>query len=429
MISHGIIPELFFMSNSPSLLLPDDIFVSQFPEPSAATSTRSRWVELAREIGDELKQSAGERERRGEIPTAEVQRLRDTGLVNLLIPKKLGGLGASFQEAAHVVMELSRGDASVGALLAFHLDVSAIPRLFDFSGDAESIDRLSAANRWFWGNALQGSQVKEFTARPLPNGRFVLNGRKEWSTGVSMADVLLVMALRTDRKEILFALIPKNRKGLVFHDDWDHLGLRRAEILTVDFHEVEIEPHEVIVSTHGTPIAGFPPFYNAISSLFLHGANHLGSVLGALEQGRAFIQTKTPVRRGSQVDSATKDPYVLAEFGNFWIQLQPALALLDRVAEDLQEGYNRRLHISPREISEIGLKASALRIFSAKIGLEITSRIFEVAGAHSTANCHGFDRYWRDIRILSVRQPPSYIVKGIGNYALNDEVPSLTSFL
>jgi len=393
--------------------------------PPRATSENA--VALARKIGNDLRQTAGQRERDRESPAAAVRRLREAGLVNLLIPQKFGGAGASFKEVAQVILEISKGDASIGALLAFHFDVSAIPRLFDFKGGAEAIDRASAAGNWFWGNSLQGGFVKTFTATPLPGGRLLLNGKKEWSTGFSLADVAIVMAYRPDLDEVVFVRITPDRKGLVFHDDWDHLGLRLSEIVTIDYNNVEVEAHEVIASTHGKKVVGFPPFYNSISSVFLNGATQLGAALGAIEQAREYTSTRTRPRGG--LASATQDPYILAGYGEFWIKLQAALALLEKVADEAQEAYDRRLTLTPREIGEIGVKAAALRVFTAQVGLEVTSRIYDVTGAHATANSHGFDRYWRDIRILSARHPLSYAVKMAGDYALNDVVGEGGSFI
>lgn len=408
---------------------------SVLSEPATSTATpkyvradASNVVAVAREIGEELRLTAGERERSRELPEHIIRRLRETGIVNLCIPKKFGGLGGTFKQVAHVVLEISKGDASIGALLAFHYDVSAIPRLFDFAGGAEEIERESAAKDWFWGNSLQGGFVKTFTAKPLPGGRFLLNGRKEWSTGFGFAEVAIVMAYHAEADEVLFVKIPTNRKGIVLHDDWDHLGLRLSEIITVDYHDVEVEAHEVIRSTHGKRVTGFPPFYNSISSVFLNGATQLGAALSAVEQAKAYTKTKTRPRGG--LPSATQDPYILAGYGEFWIKLQAGLALLDRVADNAQEAYDRRLTtLTSREIGEIGIQAAALRVFSAQVGLEVASRIYDVTGAHATANSHGFDRYWRDIRILSARHPISYAIKGAGDYALNDVVNEGGSFI
>jgi alkylation response protein AidB-like acyl-CoA dehydrogenase len=395
---------------------------------SAYGESKVDYVTLARAIGAELRKTAGQRERNGESASAAVSLLRESGLVNLLIPKKFGGLGATFKEVAHVILEISKGDASIGALLAFHFDVSAIPRLSDFKGGAEVIERASAEGRWFWGNSLQGGFVKTFTATPLPGGRFRLNGRKEWSTGFPDANMAIVMAYRPDIDEVVFFRIPPDRKGLVFHDDWDHLGLRLSNIVTIDYIDVEVEADEVIVSTHGKRVVGFPPFYNSISSVFLNGATQLGAALGAVEQARAYTKTKTRPRGG--LASATEDPYILAGYGEFWIKLRAALALLDKVAEEAQEAYERRLtSLTPREIGEIGISAAALRVFTAQVGLEVTSRVYDVTGAHATANSHGFDRYWRDIRILSARHPLSYATKSVGDYALNDVVNEGGAFI
>ncbi len=326
------------------------------------------------------------------------------------------------------MIELSKGDPNMGSILCFHLYVSALPRLFDFIGDGERFDRAIAENKWLWSKAHTSRNIKEFTARPLPDGGFLLNGRKEWVTAATLADITTVIAYRTDRDELLFAYLPIDRPGLTFHNDWDHLGLRLTETVTIDFHDVKVSAEEVIPSTHQKPIRGYPRFYGILSSLFVSATN-LGAALGSVEQGRDYTRNITRSRRNSGVESATKDPYILADYGDFWIKLQAGLALLDQYAGDIQAAYARRREITDREFGELQAKGSALRIYSTRTGLDITARIYEVTGAGASANRHGFDQYWRDIRILSLHSPLIYVAKGLGNYALNDEAPGPINFI
>lgn len=66
--------------------------------------------------------------------------------------------------------------------------------------------------------------------------------------------------------------------------------------------------------------------------------------------------------------------------------------------------------------------------FATKVGLDITSRIFDVMGARSTAASYGFDRYWRDLRTFTLHDPVDYKLRNIGNWVLNHELPMVTQY-
>jgi alkylation response protein AidB-like acyl-CoA dehydrogenase len=381
-------------------------------------------VRFARAFAADLAKKATARERAKIRPTEEVAILKTSGLVNLVIPERFGGLGATIPTALHVLVELSRGDTSIGALLGYHFTNAGVGRLFDVEGDAEKLERRSAAERWFWGNV---SQPMARSLKAIPEGNsFRLHGVKYWNTGPSLADVTTVLAHRDDIPEILYAWIPTDRKGLSFRDDWDHLGLRRAETVTIYFDDVEVKPEEVFQSNFG-PVTTFPPLYGPIGELYFT-SYYLGAIYGALEAAANYTRSESRPAPGSGVDRATADPYVLHSYGDFYSQAEAASALLYAVADEVQDGFERRRTITPRERAVLGVRANAVRAFVTKVGLEVTPRIYEVAGARAAHNDYGLDRFWRDIRIHTLHDSQHYKLRSIGDFALNGTAHEPPSF-
>jgi alkylation response protein AidB-like acyl-CoA dehydrogenase len=397
----------------------------QSHHPVDKAALEARVLKIARELSAELAATATERERRNERPVEQARKLRDTELVNLVIPAEFGGLGGGVALAVKVVAEICKGDASIGALLGYHYTNAGVPRLFDLETDAEEIDRKSAANRWLWGNVSQPF-VRDFTATPDGDG-FIVNGTKPWNTGPSLADVTTVLAHRTDKKELLYAVIPTDKKGLTYHDDWDHLGLRLTETVSITFDNVRIEPHELVKSTVG-PIVSFPPLYGAIGELYF-AAYYLGSALGALETARDYTRTKTRPWIASGVDAATKDPYILRDYGDMWTKVQAARAYIESVAELVEDGFARRRTISQQERGELTVRSNSARAFISQVGLEVTPRIYDVTGARATANSYGFDRFWRDIREHTLHDSFAYKQKAIGDYFLTGAAHEIPPFV
>ena len=382
-------------------------------------------LRFAEAFGRALAKVATARERANIRPTPEVAILKSSGLVNLLIPERFGGLGGSITTALEVLVALSRGDASIGALLGYHYTNSGVARLFDIEGDAEAIERLSAANRWFWGNVSQPG-ARSLTATPAAGGGFRLNGVKHWNTGPSLADVTTVLANRDDVAELAYGYVPIGREGLVFSGAWDHLGLRRAETLSLEFHDVALKADEVFRSSFG-PVTSFPPLYVPIGELYF-ASYYLGSLLGAIDAAAAYTLGEARPVPGSGVASANADPYVLHQYGEFWIDAEASLALFRDVGRQVEDGFERRRSITPRERAELGVKSNAVRAFVTRAGLSVTPRIYEVTGARATRNDFGFDRFWRDIRTHTLHDSQHYKLRAIGDFALNGVAHEPPSF-
>ena len=86
------------------------------PKPSGP----SEWVKRAKEVADVLKIDAVERDAEQKSPWAEVQLLKEAGLVNLLGPKQYGGGGETWQTSYKVTTEIAKADGSIGHLLGNH---------------------------------------------------------------------------------------------------------------------------------------------------------------------------------------------------------------------------------------------------------------------------------------------------------------------
>ncbi len=376
--------------------------------PPVEAPARTDWVAVAREIGHRYRDASIAAERDGTPPVEELAELRESRLVNLLIPEEFGGEGGTWREAAAVVSELSALDPSLGALLNYHY-VNFIPALLDYETDGEEVQRLSAASRWLWGNITQ--PWVPFRADPTPDGGFVLNGVKPFGTGVSLVDVNTVLAPRTDRPEFVYVYLPRDREGIGYAEDWDHFGLRRTETITATFTDVVVHPHEVLRDTHPGPRTTFPPLYLAPGALSF-ASILVGVARGALLAARAHVLDVTPA------ELAPDD--VAEEFGGIAARVQASVALRDRVAGAVADAYDRRRDLTPQEISDLGIAAERLRVFAAEVALEAGREAFELAGPEALDQAAGLDRFWRDVRIHSLHvNPLIYTRRFLGDLYLN----------
>lgn len=397
------------------------------PLPEAVSSFYAEHAlqRQVRELAASWPGDALARERANAKPVAELQSLRNSGLLKLLIPTRFGGLGGDFSDAVRVLVELAKHDGSIAALLGFHYYASSVPRLSDFETDAGAIERQTAQHNWFWGNIVQPF-APDFQATPDGSGGFIINGFKKYNTGASYADITSVLARRTDKPEILYAYIEPGREGVQFHDDWDHLGLRLSDTRSVTFSNVHIRPEDIIPARGNLGRTNFPSLYLSYSNA-VYAALFVGSALGALEAARHYTLNNARIPPG--LKHITEDPYVKKAYGELLVETQAAEALLTQVAAEIAQAYQQRASLTDYPIGQLATRALALRGHAANTALKVTAQTHALAGGVSTAQAAlGLDRYWRDVRTLALHDSLANAEGNIGLHFLSGKVFRLPEF-
>lgn len=77
--------------------------------------------------------------------------------------------------------------------------------------------------------------------------------------------------------------------------------------------------------------------------------------------------------------------------------------------------------ITPKHRSNLDDALQTAKIFTTQVGLDITSKIFEVMGSRATAGRYGFDRYWRNLRTMTLHVPVDTSIQSLGRKFLLGE--------
>ncbi len=382
------------------------------------------YTEIAAAVAAELATTAVDRDRIAGIPTVEVEKLRQAGLLPLVVPRQYGGSGASWVEAFKVIQTLATADGSVGQLYANHVAISAVAQAIGTPAQAEYYYRLVAQNHLFWGNAIN---TRDTRLQISPDGEhFRANGIKSFGTGTVVADLRLFSAVQSGADMPVFFVIPKDREGIVYNDDWDNMGQRCTASGSYSFHNVLVQRDEIL-GPPPVPESAFPGFLNALVQLTKTYV-YLGIAEGAFNAGTGYTTTKTRPWFMSGVERATHDPYILRHYGELWTSLQAAISLADRAAQQVQCAWDRQNELTHTQRGEVAIAISMAKAQATTAGLAITNGIFEVMGARSTAAPNGFDRYWRDLRTFTLHDPIDYKLRDIGNWVLNGEFPMVSQY-
>ncbi|MGO7888796.1 acyl-CoA dehydrogenase family protein, partial [Rhizobium ruizarguesonis] len=72
--------------------------------------------------------------------------------------------------------------------------------------------------------------------------------------------------------------------------------------------------------------------------------------------------------------------------------------------------------VTARERGEAAAEVYAAKVNATHVSLDITSRVFELTGASSTADKYRFDRFWRNVRTQTLHDPVFYKAREVGEF-------------
>ncbi|BCS21627.1 uncharacterized protein APUU_22059A [Aspergillus puulaauensis] len=382
------------------------------------------WIKRAQEASSILKIDAVERDSAGKSPFAEVQLLKDAGLVNLLGPRKYGGAGETWQTSYKVTTEISKADASIGHLLGNH---------YSWFWSSQILGTPKQAERWLRefteGNYYLGGAVNPRNADMVVENaglELVFNGEKFFSTGGVISDITVLEGVLKDGTHV-FAYVPTKQPGISFKGDWDVIGQRLTESGGCVIRNVRIPWSEAagFVDKQLTPRDAYHDFILPPVQLQF-AAVHLGAAIGALESAAEYTRTRTRAwpYGGDNKAKATEEWYILEGYGRLQAKVWAAEALIDRTAERLSEAIHAPRHeLTQAKRGEIAVQVAASKAQVIETALETATKVFEYVGASGSLSRYGFDRFWRNTRVHSLHDPIVYKFREVGSWTLLKEAP------
>lgn len=241
------------------------------------------------------------------FPQADIDDLRSAGLLGLLVPVRLGGLGAGFEDYTRVAMALAVGSGATALLFNMHASVTgalatvsedlirALGAGEDFLAARDAI-LAGAADGALYAVAISesgvGSRMSRLSTTYRPEGGgFRITGSKVTCSGAGSADAYLVAARRADGvgaepvdgAASLF-LVPAG-EGVVCEGSWDPLGMRATASLGLQL-DCRVGSH-ALLGTEGLALtmAYLLPHWLVAS----YAAVYVGVAEAAVEHARSAL--------------------------------------------------------------------------------------------------------------------------------------------
>lgn len=202
-------------------------------------STALAALDVANELAPAFAGRAAKYDADGIFPAEDFDDLRAHGMLGLMVPRRLGGLGATFAEYAEVAMALGAGNGATALIFNMHASVTGALALTDdelarslgvpeaFFTSRDELLSAAAAGRLYavaMSERGVGSRLSQLATsyEPVPDG-WRITGTKAFCSGAGHADAYVVAARRG---EAVSQFVVPAGPGVTVTPTWDALGMR-----------------------------------------------------------------------------------------------------------------------------------------------------------------------------------------------------------
>jgi alkylation response protein AidB-like acyl-CoA dehydrogenase len=228
--------------------------VHPFPaEPAERPEFRAFYDRMEKFLLEEVDPDAIDRD--GKIPKRVIDGLARMGAFGMKIPKEYGGLGFSQSEYARVIELVTSVDGNLIALLSAHQSIGVPQPLKLFGTEAQKkkyLPRLArgAVSAFALTESDVGSDPANLatTAERTPEGDYVVNGEKLWTTNGTIAELFVVMARHPDTKKISAFIVEKEWPGVEVVRRCHFMGLKAIENGIIRFTNVRVPKENLLLA-------------------------------------------------------------------------------------------------------------------------------------------------------------------------------------
>jgi alkylation response protein AidB-like acyl-CoA dehydrogenase len=371
-----------------------------YPAPFAATTDRERSiVERAAAAAAVATNFAAQHDRDSTFPVEGLVELARNGYLALVIPQALGGEGATVTEIVLGNLALSKGDASLGLVVAMHTALlgrvrdsgiwptaqfERIARDIVAARDGQGALINSLASEPEMGSPSRGG-LPATTATRTASGGWRISGRKTFSSGSTVLRWGVVSAAcRVGDAEPYLGnfLIPMATRGVRIEPTWDTLGMRATCSHTAVFEDVEVPADAELprVPTSGDAIP-----YERGWSLGV-AAVYLGVAEAARDFAVQFARTRKPTALGGK--SIASLPNIRERAGRMDLLLFQARGLLVSSA--------RAWDAVPS--LDLDGALAATKVITSNTSLAVAEEAMRLVGGSSLDRSMPLERHYRDVR-------------------------------
>lgn len=353
---------------------------------------REDWIRQAADLVPKLRQRAAETETLRQIPQATVDDLHTSELIQVVKPKRFGGLGLDFDVTFDIAAELGRGCGSTAWCYGIWASHTWLSGMFPEQAQDE-----------YWAASPQALSSTSFnpsrgTVTAVPGG-YKISGQWDFSSGCDAANWVLLVGNSPDGP--LFLMLP--RSDYVIEDTWFVSGLRGTGSKDIRVEEAFVPNYRTVsipdmreAQTPGRQVHDTANYRIPLRSIltFTLTSPVLGMAQGALDTYEADMRDAVSARDGRRVAETSGIQTRLSESA---VEIQMARLLMHHDTREIFARARRGAHPTLEERARYRRDQA----YMAKLCVQSVNRLFEVSGGRSIQASNALQRFHRDIHAAS----------------------------
>ncbi|HVL33027.1 MAG TPA: acyl-CoA dehydrogenase family protein [Actinomycetota bacterium] len=367
-------------------------------------------VERAGSVAERIASRAAKYDTEASFPADDIADLREAGLLGLMVPPRLGGMGAGFEEYAEVAMALAAGSGATALLFNMHVSVTgALASISDgeihaFGARDSFVSRRDeilarAAQGALYGVAISergiGSRLSQLqTTYERDGDGYRIRGQKSTCSGAGFLDGYLIAARARDGGEqpvVSYLFLPAS-DGIRPVGSWDPIGMRATVSRGVEL-DVHVDEDAMLGGIEGLvlPLAASMPQWLVAS----YAAVYVGLAASALQVGAAYIAQRGP---GNRTGGPSQAAATRARLGRADADVAAARLAVREAARriDLDAGSD-----------ETNTWIYRSKLLAGDVASSVTSSLAEACGLSVLSRGSPFERIYRDARCGAIMPPSS----------------------
>lgn len=367
--------------------------------------------DLIRDYSDrKIAPIATELDQKHQFPREQFEELGELGLLSTGVPEELGGLGLGVLSNVVVLEELARHSGSLSVAVESHIDLGMGPVIKHGTPEQQSILEGAMSGRDILSFGLTEPQSGSDaggtrTTAVLDGDEWVINGSKSWITNAGESKYYLV-ACKTDpdakgSKGISLILVPSDAKGFEAGNPETKMSLRASATGQLFFSDCRVPKENLI----GELNRGLPIFLEGLDEgRIAVSAFCIGAAQGALE--RAVRYAKDRAAFGRTITKFQAVSFMLAECEQ---KIEIARCMMYSVAKMADAGLN------------FTREAAILKLYASEMADEVCRDCIQVMGANGISEEYEVERFYRDVKMMTIGEGTSEINKMIISRFVLDE--------
>ena len=378
---------------------------------------------IAAELAVRWEARAAEHDRAATFPDNDMAALRECGLLGLLVPRALGGMGAGFEEYVEVAMVLARGSGASALLFNMHASVTGA-----LAGVPDEVARALGVAEWFFdarddvlrqaaAGAMFGVAISERgagsrlsavqTTYAKENGGYRLRGYKSTCSGAGHLAGYLVAARADDSADgptrVSYFLVPSEAIGAV-DDTWDPLGMRATASNGFALDAWVAETTLLGVEGVAVLLAETMPQWLVASYAAVYVGVAQAAVVAAVEHVRTTVVREPSGGGQSREVSLGASPWVRGRIGRADAQVEAARLAVREAG--------RRVDAQPGE-PDTARAVYRAKLLAGDAAFDVAASLTEACGLGAMTRGLPLERLLRDARSGAMMPPSSDIAANV----------------